>query len=530
MNRMNRFLLLVAAALMAAMDVNAQTNEFASADEGLIRRRSCRVGTPNPHFDARRSPMLQHGENPYIGDRHQLVALASFQDRPFAEAPDSALTTWDRVFNAENFTEDQYVGSVRDYFSAQSYGQFNLKFDLVFVELPDNAQKYRSTSYDDENSQYMVDDIVDALMQEEVDWSLYDWDGDQFVNQLLIIYAGLGMNSGGGSNSIWPHQWWLSQHLNLETEDEEDFRSYRTVTCGDKEYHIDSYCCVQEVVNQTSLKTSFGTICHEYSHCFGFPDFYYGEGTRVVGDWDLMDDGNYANSGFRPCSYSAHERMLMGWLTPQELTTPQSIADIPALEDAPQAYLIRNDGAENEYYIVENRQRKGWDRSLPASGIVIFHVDYDKAIWESSTLFANSSSKKRYSIIPANNNSRVSAKSGWAYPYVNTSNPDNTLVNDSLTNTSQPAATLNNENADGTKLMSKPITRMYVNDNGLASFLFMCEEEATGISQPSSESLPSSPNAFYTLDGRRINEQWIMDNGQLPQGIYISKGRKVLVR
>ena len=220
MSRMNKFLLLVAAAVMAAIDVNAQTNQFTSLDEDLIHRRSCRVGTPNPHFAPHRSPMLQNDENPYIGDRHQLVVLASFQDRPFAEAPDSALTTWDRIFNTENFTEDQYVGSVRDYFLAQSYGQFNLTFDLVFVELPDGLRKYRSTSSHDEYSQYMVDDIVDALQTQNIDWSLYDWDGDAFVDQLLIIYAGKGMNAGGGNNTIWPHQWWLSQHLNLEVNKE----------------------------------------------------------------------------------------------------------------------------------------------------------------------------------------------------------------------------------------------------------------------------------------------------------------------
>ena len=93
---------MLAAAVMAVINVNAQTNEFTSADEGLIRRRGCRVGTPNPLFVPHRSPIMQHGENPYIGDRHQLVVLASFQDRLFAEDPDASLTKWDRIFNAEN--------------------------------------------------------------------------------------------------------------------------------------------------------------------------------------------------------------------------------------------------------------------------------------------------------------------------------------------------------------------------------------------------------------------------------------------
>ena len=157
-------------------------------------------------------------------------------------------------------------------------------------------------------------------------------------------------------------------------------RSYRTVTRGDEEYHIDSYCCVQEVVNSGSLKTPFGTICHEYSHCFGLPDLY-NDVASIVNKWDLMDFGNYCGNGFRPCSYSALERMLMGWLTPIELTDGATITDRPALEDNSRAYLIRNDGSENEYYIIENRQQKGWDEQLPGSGIIVSHVDYDKVAW-----------------------------------------------------------------------------------------------------------------------------------------------------
>ena len=496
----------------------------------VIRQRGCRVGAHNPRFVLRRAQALQGDVNPYVGNRRQLVVLASFQDQDFAEDHEAALQKWDKIFNAEGYSEGSFVGSVHDYFMAQSYGRFNLMFDLLFVGLPDNCWKYRSTEDDDENSQYMVDDIVDVLQEQDIDWSLYDWDGDKFVDQLLIVYAGKGQNVGGGSNTIWPHQWWLSQHMNLDTDDENDFRSYRTVTSGDDEYVIDCYCCVQETVNSGAIMTSFGTICHEYSHCFGLPDFYNDYG-KVVAEWDLMDYGNYAGKGFRPCGYSAHERMLMGWLTPIELTDAATIVDMPALEDEPQAYLIRNDGAENEYYIVENRQQKGWDKQLPGSGIIVFHVDYDKALWEGITGWVNDVTKKRYSIFPANNNARVYSCGGWAYPYVVTSTQANASVfNDCLTNTSAPAATLNNENIDGTLLMSKPITQMAVDADGLASFFFT-DDVSTGIvdvdlKSTSQESRISNSlqHVWSTLDGRKLNGE------PTTRGLYINNGRKVVIK
>jgi hypothetical protein len=145
---------------------------------------------------------------------------------------------------------------------------------------------------------------------------------------------------------------------------------------------------------------------------------------------------------------------------------------MPALSDEPKAYLIRNDGFQNEYYIVENRQQDGWDASLPGNGIIVFHVDYDKDLWVSTRAYVNTFSRQHYIIIPANNESSTSSISSkyWSYPY---------LGNDSLTNYSLPAAVLNNKNVDGEKLMSKPITKMAV-ANGLASFEFMASS-ATAI-------------------------------------------------
>ena len=490
-----------------AVTSGASAQQETEREEPIAHLRSCRRGTPRPEFTFRRTSPLLSGENSYVGNRHQLVVLASFQDQAFEEDQASTYQKWNKIFNAEHYTEGGFIGSLHDYFMAQSYGLFNLTFDLFYVNLPDGRSKYRSTAVHDENSQYMVDDIVDMLRVKDIDWSLYDWDGDSFVDQLLIIYAGKGRNVDGDSNTIWPHQWWLSQHLNQETEDPVDYRSYRTIVCGDKEYYIDCYCCVQELINAPTLKSTFGTICHEYTHCFGFPDFYYDGGTKVLGDWDLMDSGNYNGQGFRPCNYSTHERMLMGWITPVELTSNTTITDMPALDTEPQAYLIRNDGAENEYYLVENRQLQGWDENLPGSGILVCHVDYDPSLWVSIKESVNSSNKKRYSIFQANNNTRISQSADWAYPYVTKDVVGNgSLANDSLTNTSKPAATLNNPNSDGKLLMSKPITCMAVDANGLASFVFM-DEAITSVNEVPLDQKRGRNTAtyLYDLQGRRLS-------------------------
>jgi len=427
---------------------------------------------------------------PNLGTRHQLVLLASFNDLTFQDENPQAL--WNKIFNEEGFSTSPFHGSVHDYFYDQSYGQFFLQFDLHHVALDKPHAVYRSIGDDDSNSGLLLIDLIDAIKNEVPDWAVYDWDNDGYVDQVLILFAGQGQNDGGDSQTIWPHQWDLIGQG----------REPHIVESGNYEYLVNNYGCFAELSGRMDYG-SFGTLCHEYSHCLGLPDFYYG-GTKVLGTWDVMDYGNYNEGGFCPAGYSAHERMLLGWLDMTELTEPTIITDLEPLCEGQQAYLIRNDNYANEYYIIENRQPIKWDSSLPGSGVLIFHIDYDEEVWRSD--LPNTSKLKRYTIVAANNNN--SDKEHWAYPY---------QLNDSLTNLSVPASMLYHLNSEDNYYLNRPIYHISVNENGVASFEFM--ENPTGISffnfQPSTLNLP--PSAIYDLNGRFIG----YDLNALTPGIYI---------
>ena len=446
--------------------------------------------------------------NIYTGEKRQLVVLASFSDLDFRQA--EPLPIWERIFNEPNFKEDSYYGSVHDYFYDQSNGKFKLQFDLYAIKVNNEHAVYRSTDYDDSNAALLIIDLVNSLKDIITDWAPYDWDNDGNIDQLFVLYAGMGQSNGGDRNTIWPNQ------ASLRFYDHDPI----TVSSNGKDYYIDKYGCFPEYGN---ISVSFGTLCHEFGHCLGLPDFYY-DSISILDSWDIMDHGNYNNNGYCPPCYSAQERMLLGWLDVTELTEPTSIIDMPALSDAPVAYMIRNDNYPDEYYILENRQKKGWDQSLPGSGLVIFHIDYDKDRWTQG--IPNTYVDKCYAIIPANGFNippywpdKASITSGWAYPYG---------TKDSLTNNSNPAATLRHAAQDGTKLMSKPITNIRV-DNGLVSFDFMGGSNSQTAIQSQTSNLKPQIKEVYDLSGRQIPQ------GAMGTGIYIIKyangqTRKVVCR
>ena len=495
----------------------------ASAQDGTVVRRNCRPqlakkGIP-AHAASKRSMFnVQHSTfnaqqaetvNPFIGQRRQLVVMTSFADRPFAGDETTSLAKWDKILNTQHLNEPPFHGSIHDYFYDQSYGQFDLTFDLYYYELPDSAAKYRSTDEDDDNSKYLVTDVVNHLKTLNIDWTPYDWDDDGYIDQLLIIYAGKGMNDGGGRNSIWPHQWWMTRHDGCQA---------LTVTSGGKQYLVDCYCCMNELSSRGN--TPFGTICHEYSHCFGFPDYYYGN-TSYIGKWDLMDMGNYNGDGYVPCGYSSLERALMGWLIPVELTADTTVTDLPVLSDKPQAYLVRNDGEPQEYYLVEHRQQSGWDIEIPGNGIIVAHVDYDEKIFREGA--PNTKKRQRYTIFAANNHPGPTDNkyhAGWTYPWIDSADTlsANPKRNDELTNTSEPAAKLNNPNTDGSYLMSKPLTHMNV-ANGLASFRFEATTTAIQSVPHSKQASRQGDACYYDLSGRRLGT----NPARLPAGIYVVK-------
>ena len=400
----------------------------------------------------------------YTGAKKALVILVNFSDVQFAEAHDNAL--YQRIANEVGFNEGNFVGSMYDYFYAQSEGKFELTFDVLGPVTVSNTQSYYGSNDfegNDLHPEEMVKEAVEQIKDQVTDWRQYDWDSDGYVDQVYVIYAGNGEADGGADTTIWPHAWSLS------------YSGIGAVTVGEN-LKVDSYACGSELDGSNKID-GIGTMCHEFSHCLGYPDFYDTDysGGQGMSDWDLMDSGSYNGGGYCPAGYTGYERWMAGWKEPIELNMGEaSIENMKGLQDGGEFYIMYNDGHTNEYYMLENRTKSGWDKALPGSGLLIIHVDYDATIWAWNQP-NDDPNHQRMTWIPSDGSYNFTDYGGNKYPTGLSKDPypNATSGNNTFDDTSSPAANLYNNNTDGTKLLHKGIKDITKNSDGTISFNYV---------------------------------------------------------
>lgn len=466
----------------------------------------------------------------YTGKKKGLIILVQYKDKKFKFGHNQKM--YDRMANETGYnTSLGFVGSVKDYFLAQSNGQFELDFDVVGPYTLNHEYAYYGAPSGESHDVRPRDMVYDAcrLADPDVNFADYDWDGDGYVEQVYVLFAGLGQAAGGDENTIWPHESKLQYGNNGSYVSKDNNVAVNTYACGPELTLQYTPIAYRERVD------GIGTLCHEFSHCLGYPDLYdtnYG-GNFGMGSFDLMDSGSYNGESFCPPNYSAYEKWFAGWITPIVLDKPASVKGMQAQDvKYGQAFVVYNDNNKNEYYLIENRQQSVgiWDKQLPASGMMITHVDYDENIWAWNNVntivnYSNQYGKdyayldndhQRLTIFHADNEEGASTKSqaGDLYPFNG---------NNSLTDTSSPAATI----YQGGSTMDKPITNITQNEDGSIDFDFMGgsnDNIITGIHFVENDEVPSFGQGVYSLDGRYLGAS---ANG-LDKGIYIVNGKKIV--
>lgn len=342
------------------------------------------------------SRMLQSRPNKAVGSVNLaprgLVILVNFSDSKFANANNQA--AMNELMNSDNYTYNGATGSVRQFFSDQSDGQYKPDFDVIGpVTLTNNVAYYGGNDASG-NDVLPGDMVVEACSIANtdfgVDFTQYDNDSDGEVDFVYLIYAGKGEADGGADKTIWPHNWDLASAYYYGN------CSYSTSQRKFDGKTINNYACSGEL-SGAGARTGIGTIAHEFGHVIGLPDLYdidYGqnyEDEATPGAWHIMDGGSYNNDGKTPPNYTIYDKYFLGWKTP---TNPGATAQTLTLQaagtDGYNAYQITSGNdllaatSTTTAYYIENRQQSGWDAYLPGHGLVIWKIMYSQSVWEAN--------------------------------------------------------------------------------------------------------------------------------------------------
>jgi len=252
---------------------------------------------------------------------------------------------------SRDFVQDLLFVKANSYYREVSYNQTWIVGDTTqrWYELPGTSSSYewsKSTPYGSwEHFRGFVQTVV-ALADNDVDYSKYRY--------IVIVHSGK-----------WRMNWGFVDPFTVTTK-----KGMLTVN-----------------IPIISAYQPLGVFAHELAHVFGYlPDMYDANyEATYVGQWDLMSSTTY-------CQHvSAWSKMKVGWIQSRAVATVSrgwaATATIDPLElptSGTHAAMIPLD--PDACYLVEVRQRLGFDSTLPDYGVLIYLVDETENEWGKSPI------------------------------------------------------------------------------------------------------------------------------------------------
>jgi immune inhibitor A len=292
---------------------------------------------------------------PVIGTKKALVLLTEFEDVKHSHEPSE--------FSELLFSKGSNK-SMRDYYLEASWnqlditGQVNNQWCSATGKRKDYVDEIPVNRHYPHAQKLVEETVLQAKKQGNIDFNEFAQEGK--IDILIVVYSGAGLDTKLNIKYIRPHQDRLPQPLEVQDG-----------------VWVDKYCLVSELPFD-----DLGCYCHEVGHILGLPDLYKEGYSPVVGSWCLMAIGDHNDNGKSPAHPSAWCKLQLGWRKPQLIPELPHLEKIPAVTDDDSViYKMEVQGSGGgEYFLLENRQQKGFDRYLPGSGLLIWHVDENKCV------------------------------------------------------------------------------------------------------------------------------------------------------
>lgn len=286
---------------------------------------------------------------PTTGKRKLLLLLVNYANT----TPTYSQADFEKMMNGESFNG---IGSFRDYYLRQSYGQLDIETTVTpWVSLYSTKSDYGSDG--------AAEIIAEALQKisSSINLTQFDNDGDGVLDGLAVIHQGKGQEMSASSDDIWSHSSTISG-----------------LSVGGVQ--VNRYTIEPEMLATGEIST-IGVICHEFGHNLGAPDFYdtdYAKNNEYPGTgvWDLLGSGAWNGYyGDQPAGINMWQKIIFNWVKPVVLSEDTAISAMPDANEQPVAYKIPST-VEGDYFILENRQATApFDTALPGSGLLIYHAN-----------------------------------------------------------------------------------------------------------------------------------------------------------
>ena len=261
-----------------------------------------------------------------------------------------------------------FFGTVANYYREISYGAVTLQGDVYgWYRLPYPETTYGKdcTGIDDadcsgaDGSWQIARDAAALAEKENVNFNNYDY--------FVFIHSGYGQESSGVKNDVWSVTYLGGVYVQTKI---------RTLM---------KFAILPELEAQGSVP--IGVYAHEYGHLLGLPDLYNTyTGRTIMGPWSLMDKGlwNGVPPGSSPSHMDAWSKIQLGWISGSSLGVVNAGYDanftlLPTEVSTNGTHAIEIPVSTNspptQYYLVEVRDRVGFDSALPTTGVLITYID-----------------------------------------------------------------------------------------------------------------------------------------------------------
>ncbi len=307
-----------------------------------------------PYYTPNVSPYTPPSDAPpIVGTLSVLLIAAEFPDVPHTKSVDEIY--------------QMFFVTVASYYREASFGQVSVTGKVVgWVTLPMPIASYARDCgiyIDDPNCDgapetwWMVRDAV-PLVNDKVNF--YDY---QYV---VLVHAGNGEESTLAPDDVWSVAYLGGGYVKT------------------KERTLFQFAIVPETEGRGAVP--IGVMAHEFGHLAGLPDLYDPLARKSnLGPWELMDRGPWNGNppGSSPAHFTSWSKLKLGWIPSSRMVIVNASMRVnvtlnPLENPTTGIQVIKiplTQSARSQYYLVETRQRVGFDAALPSSGVLITYVD-----------------------------------------------------------------------------------------------------------------------------------------------------------